>query len=42
MLTLLTTLLLLALHMQVGSPQGSTEEAPEQEKLIKEDIIWRG
>ena len=37
MLTLLTTLLLLALHMQAGSPQGSTEEAPDQEQLVKED-----
>ena len=37
MFTLLTTLLLLALHTQAGSHQGSSEEAPDQEQLVKED-----
>ncbi|XP_021075551.1 neutrophil antibiotic peptide NP-2-like [Mus pahari] len=37
MFTLLTILLLLALHTQAESPQGSTEEAPDQEQLVKED-----
>nr|Q62713.1 RecName: Full=Neutrophil antibiotic peptide NP-3A; Short=RatNP-3a; AltName: Full=Neutrophil defensin 3; Flags: Precursor [Rattus norvegicus]AAA91971.1 defensin RatNP-3 precursor [Rattus norvegicus]AAC99551.1 defensin 3a [Rattus norvegicus] len=33
-LTLLTTLLLLALHTQAESPQGSTKEAPDEEQDI--------
>jgi defensin alpha len=37
MFTLLTTLLQLTLHTQAESPQGSTEEAPDQEQLAKED-----
>nr|Q62716.1 RecName: Full=Neutrophil antibiotic peptide NP-1; Short=RatNP-1; AltName: Full=Neutrophil defensin 1; Flags: Precursor [Rattus norvegicus]AAA91974.1 defensin RatNP-1 precursor [Rattus norvegicus] len=36
-LTLLTALLLLALHTQAKSPQGTAEEAPDQEQLVMED-----
>ncbi|XP_032775327.1 neutrophil antibiotic peptide NP-2-like [Rattus rattus] len=36
-LTLLTTLLLLALHTQAEFPQGRTEESPDQKLLIMED-----
>ena len=37
MFTLLTTLLLLALHTQAESPQGGTEEASDQEHSVNED-----
>ncbi|XP_052018543.1 neutrophil antibiotic peptide NP-2-like isoform X2 [Apodemus sylvaticus] len=37
MLALLTTLLLLALQTQAEFPQGSAEEAPDQEQLVEED-----
>ncbi|XP_032775204.1 neutrophil antibiotic peptide NP-4-like [Rattus rattus] len=37
MLTLFTTLLLLALHTQGESPQGRAKVAPDQEQLVMED-----
>ncbi|XP_034376755.1 neutrophil antibiotic peptide NP-2-like [Arvicanthis niloticus] len=39
MLTLLTTLLLLALQTQAESPQGRAEEDPDLEQLVEEDQV---
>ncbi|XP_031198501.1 neutrophil antibiotic peptide NP-2-like [Mastomys coucha] len=37
MLTLIMTLLLLALETQAESPKGRNDEAPDQEQLVNED-----